>query len=147
MLIPSTLFLMAAVTISPKRWKLFAFLFPVAATLNNTVTYILGRIFPHEAFLSFITAVGLDGFWGEAVDAVHKYGSWATFIGTLVGLPTQMITALIGLADASSSTDHAGRASIVLALSLVFLGQSIKCSIIASLVRFGWLKFEKKHPL
>jgi hypothetical protein len=69
----------------------------------------------------------------------------ATFVGALMGLPTQMITALIGLADAGAiRADAHANSTFLSSLSLSFCGHFIKAFALAGLTRFGWVKLEKK---
>jgi membrane protein YqaA with SNARE-associated domain len=100
MVIPSLVCLVAAVTISPSRWLLFGSLATIAATLNNISTYFLGRVLPSGTLEHLVNYVGLSSMWNEAQLSIHKYGPFSSFVGALLGLPTQMITALVGISDA-----------------------------------------------
>jgi membrane protein DedA with SNARE-associated domain len=145
MFIPSMLLLVAATTISPQRWTLFAFIFSVAVAGNNAVTYLVGRHLPVETIMDVISFFNLEYLWASAQSALQRHGSMATFVGALMGLPTQMITALIGLADAGAARAHPQAHSTFLsALSLSFTGHFVKAFILAGLTRFGWVKLEKK---
>lgn len=151
MVIPGTLCMIACITISPRRWWLFGLLFPAAAFANNAVTYFLGRIVPHEFFLKIVDTFGIEAFWQSAVNAIRDYGPWATFLGAIFSLPTQMITALIGLADSQAVMVEGARPSIGLALILVFFGHLVKTSIISYMTYIGRMKIEsalvKRHKL
>ncbi len=145
MVVPSTLCMVACVTISPARWFLFAILFPIGATLNNATTYLLGTLIPQKSLMSVIEFFHLQAFWEEAMKAVHQYGNWAGFVGAIMGLPTQMITAIIGLADVQVNAHAAIRElSIFSALACVFLGHFLKSTLVAFFVVKGWSKIEVK---
>ena len=143
--IPSMLLLVAATTISPQRWALFALIFAVAVAGNNSLTYFVGRHLPLQTILEVVSFLNMDYMWESAQAALQKHGSMATFIGALMGLPTQMITALIGLADAGSKVEGiATQSTFWSAISLSFSGHFIKAFILAGLTRFGWVRLEKK---
>jgi membrane protein YqaA with SNARE-associated domain len=145
MIIPSTLCLIVSVTISPERWILFGGLFATASALNNTVTYYIGRFFPQNTILEVIDFFNMQHFWEIATEALQKYGSFAGFWGAIIGLPTQMMTALIGLADAKKLAEDPSMSShVIQAIIFVFLGHGLKSLVVAGLARFGWIKLEKK---
>jgi len=143
--IPSTLCLMVAVTISPQRWWIYGLIFAAAATSNNSVTYAIGRSVSPEAIVEFFSYIHLTDLWFSARAALEDYGAYATFVGAIIGLPTQLITALIGTADAKSLVDNPdGLTQFGRALSFAFAGHGLKALLIAGLTRYGWLKLEKK---
>ena len=145
MVIPSLFCMMASVTISPRRWILFGTIFAAAATSNNLATYILGRCLPTESIVNIIEYFQMEAFWQMAERALHDYGSYATFIGAIIGLPTQMILMLIGIADAQLlQADPSATASFYKAIIFAFLGHSLKGYALAALTRYGWVKLEKK---
>jgi len=143
--IPSMLLLVAATTISPQRWALFAFIFAVAVAGNNALTYLVGRHLPLESIMSVVDFFNLNMMWESAQAALHRHGSLATFFGALIGLPTQMITALIGLADAGVMRDDSlAKSTFWQALSFSLCGHFIKAFALAGLTRFGWVRLERK---
>jgi membrane protein DedA with SNARE-associated domain len=145
MFIPSMLLLVAATTISPQRWVLFAVIFAVSVAGNNAVTYFVGRHLPMGTIMDVIAFFNLEYLWASAQSALQRHGSMATFVGALMGLPTQMITALIGLADAGAiRADAHANSTFLSSLSLSFCGHFIKAFALAGLTRFGWVKLEKK---
>ncbi len=145
MFIPSMLLLVAATTISPQRWVSFAIIFAVAVAGNNAVTYFVGRHLPLSTIMDVIAFFNLEYLWASAQSALQRHGSMATFVGALMGLPTQMITALIGLADAGAiRADSQAQSTYLSALSLSFCGHFIKAFALAGLTRFGWVKLEKR---
>src|SRR5690606_28713751 len=73
MVIPSTLCMVTCITISPARWLFFSLIFPVAATLNNATTYLLGTLVPYDTLVSVIHFFSLELFWQQASEAIHKY--------------------------------------------------------------------------
>jgi membrane protein YqaA with SNARE-associated domain len=143
--IPSMICLVAAVMISPQRWILFAFIFALATAANNSATYVLGRVIPQETLFAFVDSVGLEPLWDSARVAIKHYGSYATLIGALFGLPTQLITMLIGIAD--TNTLRKGlefTSSFASAILFAGLGHGIKAFVVSALTRYGWVKLEKK---
>lgn len=147
MVIPSTLCLMAAVTISPARWFLFGSLATLAAFSNNLITYFLGRILPSGTLESLVQWAHLGQLWNSAHEAIHNYGPFAAFIGSLTGLPTQMITALIGISDGEVMRSQIGiSSSLVKVASFVLIGHGLKSITIAALTRYGWVRLERKLP-
>lgn len=145
MIIPATVILIAAITISPRRWVLFSILFALAATLNNAATYFIGRHISPQFILNLVSTFHVEILWTEAQEALQQYGPSGAFIGAMIGLPTQMMTALIGMADARSALDSiVPTSTFAHAISMVFVGHTIKCHLIAGLTKFGWVRLEKK---
>lgn len=143
--IPSMVLTAAAVTITPRRWKLFAFCFIGATVLNNFFTYFLGRHVPVAELFNFMSWVGIESLWEAAEDAIRNYGKYATLIGGLIGLPTQLITMIIGVADSQAVfLGKEIKASIGPALFFAGLGHGLKIFCLCGLVRYGWVKLEKK---
>jgi len=143
--VPSTFCLIVAITISPERWALFGFLFAFASAANNTVTYIVGRLLPTEKILSIIEYFNMQHMWQIATEWLQDYGPLATFLGAIISLPTQMMTALIGIADSNNlSQDNFVSSSIIQAIIFVFIGHGLKSILIAALTRYGWIKLEKR---
>lgn len=143
--IPSMLLTAAAITITPRKWKLFASIFVIAALANHYVMYLLGKTLPQHWILQVIDHMGMSTLWSSALQAVLDYGRYATLVGGLFPLPTQLITLSIGMAE--SQTLQLGiveRPSIGLALFFAVIGHSIKIFIFAALVRYGWVKLERK---
>lgn len=146
MVIPSMVLTAAAVTISPRRWLMYAAIFVTAVICNNTVSYFLGRLFPVEQILAVVDWMGLGQLWFAAEEAILSYGKFATLPGGLLGLPTQLITMIIGVAD--SQAYYSGRAmsaSLEEALFYGAIGHGIKMIVICGLVRYGWIKLERKY--
>jgi membrane protein DedA with SNARE-associated domain len=144
--IPSILLVIASITISPRRWKLFGLLFTFAATINNIMAYALGRILSPDTIVSLIEKFHFEEAWHSAERALHDYGAYAAFLGALVGLPTQLVMILIGIADAQMLlTGDFSSSSFLQSILFAFLGHLIKGVTIAALTRFGWLKLEKKY--
>jgi len=149
MVIPSMLLLIGATMISPQRWWLFGILFGVATACNNAVTYQIGRMVPPEVILHFLSyfefgVVDMTELWNSARAALKSYGPFATFVGAIMSLPTQFITALIGIADARSQEMEFISSSFWPAILYAFLGHTVKSFVVAGLTRFGWVKLEKK---
>jgi len=154
LVIPSMALTATAVTITPKRWKLFSSIFVLAVLLNNLATYSLGKLLPAKLIVStihyldglwFLNWLGIIDLWQNALQAVTKYGAFATFIGGLSSLPTQVITMIIGMAETQSKfLGLTEKHSITIALVGLVLGQGIKIFIFSAVIRFGWLKIEKK---
>ncbi len=145
MIIPSMLLTAAAVTITPKRWKLFAFLFILAVTLNNTVTYFMGLLMPANLIFSIVDNMGIVPLWESALQAVLQYGKYATFLGGFLPMPTQLVTMIIGMAEKQSQIMGITQPpSILVALVYGALGHGVKIFVFAGLVRFGWVKLEQK---
>ena len=145
MVIPSSLCLIVAITISPERWLLFGFLFASASFLNNSVTYFIGRLFPPDVIMGVTDFFHMSKLWDVAKDTLHDYGSWACLIGALTSLPTQLMTALIGLSDSERIPhDQFVSSTFIQAVILVFVGHGIKSLIIAGLTRYGWITMEKR---
>lgn len=145
MVVPSTLVLAAAVTITPRRWILFFIFFAAAATMNNAITYYLGRSFPPHLIEATIVQLHLVSLWESAKSAFHSYGPWASFVGAIIGLPTQLVAAALGIADAklvAENSDFTG--NFARAMFLTFSGHGLKAACIAAIVRFGWVKLERK---
>lgn len=144
--IPSSVCVVAAITISPARWFLFGTIFAVGGTLNCTVTYFIGRLIPAESILATISYFHLDHLWQSAQQALHQHGPFAAFIGALIGLPTQMITMILGIADEQALKGSPDATTVFLqAIAFVLLGNAIKAYAISFLARFGWLRLEKKY--
>lgn len=145
MVIPSILLLIASITISPRRWGIFGIIFATAATLNNALVYLICRLVSPDEIVLFVERFHLEDFWQSAERALHTYGSWAAFIGAIIGLPTQMVLGLIGVADAQTlRADPTSHSTFVIAISFAFFGHLIKGIAIAGLSRFGWIRLEKK---
>ncbi|MBN8554784.1 MAG: hypothetical protein J0L93_05005 [Deltaproteobacteria bacterium] len=147
MVIPSIVCLIVAVTISPRRWLLFAMILSVAMTLNNVLTYLLGRYLPTDWILTHIQNLNLEPLWNRANHAILDYGVYAGFLGAIAGLPTQLMTAIMGIADAHHTVDASigpARSIFLPAILFVFMGHLLKGLVIAILTRYGWLKLEKK---
>jgi membrane protein DedA with SNARE-associated domain len=146
MIVPSIVCLIAAVTITPKKWSLFAGLAVVASILNNVVIYFIARMVPVNLILHVITTFKLDLLWIKAKEYLAAYGSFSTFMTSMLGLPTQMVTALIGMTDAEIFKGHFAQTSTLFihAAFFAFLGSSLKLFCVAGAVRFGWVKLEKK---
>lgn len=145
MVIPSILLTAAAVTITPRRWKLFAFTFVMATLTNNLTTYGIGRYFPKAEIFELLNTIGASGLWQSAEQAILDYGKFATLIGGLFGLPTQIITLIIGVADSQAlETARADHPAIWLALLFCGLGHGIKMFVVTGLVRYGWVKLERR---
>ena len=145
MVIPSMLLTAAAVTITPRRWKLFAGLFVLAVMANNTVTYFMGKLLPNEMILKVVDQMGATPLWESALNAILEYGKFATFIGGFLPMPTQLVTMILGMAENQSlQLGHSQPPSIVVALAFAALGHGIKIYLFAALVRYGWVKIEQK---
>lgn len=145
MIIPSTLCLIAAVTISPFRWMTFGMIFAVAATLNNGMTYWVGRLIPVQEIVDRLHWIGIQAMLDRSAEALQAYGPFATFISALLGLPAQMVTLLVGAADAKLFHDYTGMSSsFLIAMIFSFSGHFIKAMAIAGLTRYGWVKLERK---
>ncbi len=142
--IPSALCLIAATMISPHRWILFGILFAVATTSNCVALYFVGRIVPIDQVIALFAHFNIEWMWDSATEALRHYGPYATFVGAIIGLPTQLIMALIGAADASALSEGQIGNQFVLATSLTFSGQIIKSMTFAGLTRFGWVRLEKR---
>lgn len=142
--IPSTLLLVGAVTISPKRWLFFAAIFVVAVGLNNTVTYYIGRLIPLDEILYWVHAASIESFWNSAKEAIREYGKYASFVGGLAGLPTQMIMMVIGAADRQGTDELVLKTSMEVALFYGCIGHAIKVLVICGATRYGWVKLERK---
>lgn len=145
MVIPSMLITAVAVTISPKRWWIFALTFVIATACNNYTTYWIGRLIPDKQILEIVHMVGIQDLWASAENAIRQYGRFANLPGGLFGLPTQLVTMIIGIADSQAMYGKTGiQASIEPALIFGAIGHGIKIFVTCGLVRFGWLKLEKK---
>ncbi len=145
MVIPSLLCLIAAVTISPERWVSLGLIAATASATNNATTYLIGRFLPPKMIDHLISSWGLENLWLKAQTALSHYGPFATFIATIFSLPSQFVTAIIGLADAERMRGNPGvSSSFLLAIFFAFIGSSIKCLIVAGLTRYGWVSLEKK---
>jgi len=152
--IPSMALTATAVTIAPKRWKLFSSIFILAVLLNNLVTYGLGKLVPAKIIVKsihyldglwFLHWLGIVDLWQSALQAVTKYGAFATLIGGITSLPTQIVTMIIGMAETQNR--YLGlheKHSIAIALVGLVIGQGTKIFIFSAVIRFGWLKIEKK---
>lgn len=141
--IPSILCLMAAIIVNPHRWWLYALIFAFASTGNNAATYAIGRLFPPDVITDFVARLNLSSFVDDARESVHNYGSYAAFIGALIGLPNQFITGLIGMNDAMGIQASGETASHFRAvISFAFIGHALKGITIAILTRFGRLKLQ-----
>jgi hypothetical protein len=144
-MLPSMIFTGVAVTISPRRWWLFAVIFVTAAALNNYAVYWVGMLLPAEMIWSFIEGMGLESVYESAEKALGSYGPWAALVGAAISLPTQMITLLVGMADAQSTL--AGREAGVAIGRVLFLattGHLIKMLVFCSVIRYGWVRLEAK---
>lgn len=136
---------MISVTLSPFRWPIFAVIYIIASTLNNVMMYVLGRLLSASLILELIQFLHMEMLWEKAQEALHAYGPFATFIGSLVGLPTQMMAALIGIADKHQFiSDGTVSTTGLKALAFVFLGQTLKAFVVSGFIRFGWLKVERR---
>lgn len=143
--IPSLLCLAAAITISPKRWWFFALLFGFATVCNNSVTYWFGRMMPADVIVEFFHSGSFKILWETAEQAIRDYGYFATFFGALLSLPTQVMTLIMGMTDASVlRADPTLESSFFRILVFVFLGHTIKVMIFSAVIRYGWVKLEKK---
>jgi len=144
--LPSMIALIVSVTISPKRWALFATIFVVAFLLNHLTLYVLGRTLPMSLLLQGVEFMGLRAVWNSALEAVADYGKYATFIGAFFSMPTQVIALMMGMADANAKflNGDLQKASIESALLFAGVGHGIKAYGVALIVRYGWTKFEKK---
>ncbi len=144
-IVPSTLCLIAATTISPQRWHWFAAIFATAATSNNAVMYFVGQSVPSDFIVRTVEFFHLTTMWASAQTAMYDYGPWATFMGAIIGLPTQMIMAIMGMNDAHlRAMDATMLTSFVPGVTLALLAHSMKAFGIAALARFGWVRLEKK---
>jgi hypothetical protein len=145
MVVPSILLLIASVTISPARWFLFGSIFALAGTLNNTVVYFICRWISPDTLVHLIEKFQLENLWQSAERALHHYGSYAAFVGTIIGLPVQMIMAAIGIADEQLlSVDPTASSTFVKTILFAATGHVIKGIAVAGLTRFGWVKLESK---
>lgn len=145
MVIPSNLCLIAAVTISPARWILFSTLASVAVAGNNAATYLLGRLVPDSMVLMAVEFIGVAESWERAQQAISDYGPFAAFVGVFASLPTQIMTAIIGIADAEASRAGASISSTFLEMiGLVFVACFLRFLVVAGLTRFGWIKLERR---
>lgn len=144
--IPSLVCVIAATTISPHRWLLYGLLMPLAATCNNTIIYLMAKHFPSEWTMQLVGMFGLDLFWDSAREALQNYGPFATFIGALIGLPTQLMMALIGFSELKSpETAHQiFGATFLAAISIGLVGHCLKSLTVTAITRFGWMKLENK---
>ncbi|TVQ78021.1 MAG: hypothetical protein EA369_07875 [Bradymonadales bacterium] len=143
--LPSMIMTGAAVTISPRRWRLFAMIFVASMTLNNFAIYWVGRLIPPDLIWFFIDRMGLETVYESADAALQSYGPWAAFIGASISLPTQMITLMIGMADAQLlNVGKEAGLSIYRLVFLAGLGHFIKMMIFCSIIRFGWEKLEAR---
>ncbi len=140
--IPSVVLAVASTTISPRRWYVFALVFALASTANNAVTYWLGKSLPLETIMSGISMFHLEILWQSAQSALQKYGSYATIFGAIIGLPTQLITALIGISDVGVIRE--GPSPFLSAIGFAALGHTIKGSIVTGITRIGWIKIKKR---
>ena len=146
MVIPSMVLTAAAVTITPRRWWLFAITFTAATACNNYVTYWMGRLVPDQQILNFVMYVGIEDLWFAAETAIREYGKFANLPGGLLGLPTQLVTMIIGIADSQAMFMNDGiKASIGPAIFYGVIGHGIKMFVICGLVRYGWVKLERKY--
>ena len=144
-IIPSILLTCAAITITPRRWMLFIGCFVLAVMANNLVAYEIGRFFPARDIHYIVNFLGVQNLWESAEAAIRQYGKFATFIGALAGLPTQLITIMIGIADAQALLlNRSEPPSIGAAILFCGVGHGIKMFLIGGLVRFGWVKLERK---
>ncbi len=144
-IIPSTLCLIMAVTISPRRWLLFVFCFAVAATLNNVATYLIGRSLPAHEIHEWIISLHIRETYESAKEALQTYGPSAAFLGALIGLPTQMILGVLGMNDSQLGFQGwAVSAAFLKAILYVFCGHLLKTMFFGAVTRYGWLKLEKK---
>lgn len=148
LVIPSMLLCAAAVTISPRRWFFFGFLFVSATVCNNSVAYFIGRILPAAHLQALFEFLHLDFALELARDAILDYGKYATLIGGLASLPTQVIMALIGLANSqaelASTVEVAHRIPFWVAICFVAIGHAIKIWVFCGLIRYGWVKLERR---
>lgn len=151
MVIPSMLLVAVATTIQPRRWFLFALIFVIAVVGNNSTTYAMGRLLPPDWIFYWVESFGVEFLWEGAVDAVAQYGPFATFIGGFLPLPTQLVTLLLGLADAQrlhladlNGLENLPRTSIGVAIAFAALGHGIKITAFAAVIRYGWHKIENR---
>jgi hypothetical protein len=145
MVIPSMLLTAAAVTITPRKWKLFAGLFVIAVVANNAVTYVMGKWLPNSFILKVVENMGITPLWESALNAILDYGKYATLVGGFFPLPTQLVTMIIGMAESQSLQLGVERAPhIGVALAFAAVGHGIKIYVFAALVRYGWVKFEQR---
>lgn len=145
MVIPSNICLIAAVTISPARWLLFGTLASIAVAGNNALTYLIGRLIPDKVMHMAVEFIGMEGSWDRAQQAITEYGPVATFLGVFANLPTQIMTAIIGIGDAGGNRTGASISSEFLEIiGLVFAACILKYFVIAALTRFGWIKLERR---
>lgn len=144
--IPSMLLVAGAITITPRRWALFCSLFILAVLCNNTTTYFLGLHLPQKVIVSAVDFMNLRILWESALQGIIDYGKYVTFVGGFLPLPTQLVTMIIGMAEAQSIQlgRHVARPSIIEALLFAGLGHGIKIFIFGWLVRSGWVKLEKR---
>ena len=144
-IIPSLLLTCAAITITPRRWMLFIGCFVFAVMANNLVTYEIGRVLPASDIHYIVNFLGAQNLWESAEGAIRSYGKFATFFGALAGLPTQLITMMIGIADAQAIyLNRFEHHSILAAILFCGAGHGIKMFLIGGLVRFGWVKLERQ---
>lgn len=145
LIIPSMLIMVAATTISPKRWWFFSFIFVVAVTLNNLLTYYIGRSIPVDQIIYWLKFASVEELWFSAKEAIQSYGKYATFLGALIGLPTQVITMIVGAADRQVGVLGAPiHTSMEAALGYGALGHALKIFVLCGLVRYGWVRLERK---
>lgn len=145
LVIPSLLCVAAAITISPKRWIYFCLLFGFATVCNNTVTYYVGRMLPAATIVEFFQSNSLMVMWEAAEGAIRDYDYYATFFGAILSLPTQVMTLIIGMTDASVLRNNPEATSNLARVMLfVFMGHSIKVFALGAVFRYGWVKLERK---
>jgi membrane protein YqaA with SNARE-associated domain len=145
LVIPSMLLCAAAVTISPRRWIFFGALFVAATVCNNSVAYYMGRILPAAELNMLFEFLHLDFAWQLAHEAILDYGKYATLIGGIASLPTQLIMALIGLANSQVEIGGTGvNIPFGVAIAFVALGHGIKIWTFCGLIRYGWVKLERR---
>jgi len=145
MFIPSSFLLIASVTISPQRWSFFGLLFAAATFLNNICTYMIARYFPPDFIMEAIKFFNAEYLWTKAQEALESYGAYATFVGSFISLPTQMMTAIMGIADSQAFGTAPILGDVILpAVLFVLLGNAIKGLALGALARFGWIRMERK---
>lgn len=151
LVIPSMVLVAVSITIQPRRWVFFSFLFVLAVVANNSTTYWMGRLLPPDLIFSWVQTIQADFLWQQAVEAIAEYGKYATLIGGVMPLPTQLVTMLMGMADAQRLhmadlhlLANAPKANLGEALIFGAIGHGVKILVFSAVVRFGWVKLEKK---
>lgn len=152
MIIPSSLLVAASITIQPSRWLFFAGLFVLAILANHSSIYILGRVLPPEWISFWVDLFRLEFMFEAALQAITDYGKYATLLGGFLPLPTQLIMLILGLADTQrlylADLELNGEippTSSMEAILFACIGHGIKITIFALIVRFGWMKLERKY--